>query len=366
MSAGNGSVKQRPVQSLVEGQFIRNAWYMAGWTTELDGGTFITRKIIGEPLVIFRTRDGSVTALEDRCPHRWAPLSLGTVLDNGNIQCTYHGLEYDRSGMCVNNPHRGGSIPPTAKIASYPAVEKYHCVWVWMGDKQADESKIPDFSVIDKPGPFEDTAFDMITIDANYKLIVDNLLDLSHVAYLHAGTLGNAGSTTAEITVKEDGDDLLVSRLASGVEAVAMHAMQWPGHPDKVDHFQEIRWMAPSCLNLYVGLTEIGKPWDQGTGIWATHMLTPETEHSTFYFFTAVRFGLREMSEEQHREIQHKIGVMRRYAFEVEDGPMIEAQQRVLDAAPRNLDPSNLNVDLGTVRFRRAISRMEAAEQTPA
>ncbi|MGE3245532.1 MAG: Rieske 2Fe-2S domain-containing protein [Beijerinckiaceae bacterium] len=352
------------VQPLVSGHFIRNAWYMAGWASEVADGKILTRKIIGEPVVVFRTQDGSLAALEDRCPHRWAPLSRGNLIGNGNIQCAYHGLEFDRTGMCVNNPHRGGSIPHTAKIASYTAVEKHRCIWVWMGDREPDPAKIPDYSVIDNPAPFEDTAEDMIKIEANYKLIVDNLLDLSHVAYLHSGTLGNAGSTTADITVSEDGGDLLVTRVASGVDAVALHAIQWPGHPGKVDHFQEIRWMAPSCLNLYVGITGVGQPWEKGSGIWATHMLTPETETSTFYFFTAVRFGLREMSQERHRDIQNKIGVMRRYAFEVEDGPMIEAQQRVLDEAPRPLEPNNLNVDLGTVRFRRAIARMEAEDRT--
>ncbi len=358
MNAANGAVKQ----SLVEGKFIRNAWYMAGWAEEVDDGKILTRKVIGEPLVLFRGKDGSIAALEDRCPHRWAPLSLGTVLENGNIQCTYHGLEFDKTGMCQNNPHRGGSIPHTAKTAAYTAVEKHRCIWVWMGDKQPDMSRIPDFSVTDSPAQYADTAHDMIKIEANYKLIVDNLLDLSHVAYLHVGTLGNQGSTTAEIKVEEDGDDILVTRVASGVEAVRMHGMQWPGHPDKIDHFQQIRWMAPSCLNLYVGITEVGKPWEEGVGIWATHKLTPETEHSTHYFFTAVRFGMRGLTPEQHADIQNKIGVMRRYAFEVEDGPMIEAQQRVLDESPRNLDPTNLNVDLGTVRFRRAITRMEQAD----
>lgn len=355
----NGSIDQ----NLVAGEFVKNAWYMAGWNEEVEAGKFLSRKILGEPVLIFRNKDGSLTALEDRCPHRFAPLSLGKVLPNGNLQCGYHGLEFDKAGQCVNNPHRGaGKIPQTAKVTSYTVVEKYRCIWIWMGEKQPDVSTIPDFSVIDNPAPLTDTALDMIKVGANYKLIVDNLLDLSHVAYLHVGTLGNAQSTSASIEVTEDGDDLLVTRVASGVDAVSMHGMQWPGHPDKIDHFQQIRWMAPSCLNLYVGITEIGKAWEEGTGIWATHMLTPETETSTHYFFTATRFGLRDMSEEQHKDIQHKIGVMRRYAFEVEDGPMIEAQQKVIDTAPRQLDPTNLNVDLGTVRFRRAISRMEAAD----
>ena len=359
MAAANGTINQ----SLVEGKFVRNAWYMAGWGEEMDDGKFLSRKILGEPVLIFRRADGSLTALEDRCPHRYAPLSLGKLLPNGNLQCGYHGLEYDSTGQCVNNPHRGGNTPQSAKVANYTATEKYRCIWIWMGDSQPDETKIPDFSVIDKPAPFTDTALDMIKVEANYKLIVDNLLDLSHVAYLHVGTLGNAQSVDATIDVAEDGDDLMVTRVAEGVEAVSMHGMQWPGHPDKIDHFQQIRWMAPSCLNLYVGITEVGHSWEEGTGIWATHMLTPETETSTHYFFTATRFGLRDMTEEQHKDIQHKIGVMRRYAFEVEDGPMIAAQQGVIDDSPRSLDPTNINVDLGAVRFRRAITRMEAAEQ---
>ena len=358
MVATNGAIQQ----NMVAGTFVKNAWYMAGWEQEVDDGKFLTRMILGEPVLIFRNKDGSLTALEDRCPHRFAPLSLGKILPNGNIQCGYHGLEFDGTGACVNNPHKSGNVPANARAARFTAIAKHRCIWIWMGDKQPDMTSVPDYSVLDTVTPFADTALDMIKVEANYKLIVDNLLDLSHVAYLHVGTLGNAQSVTASIDVEQDGDDLLVTRLASGVDPVSLHAMQWPGHPEKVDHFQQIRWMAPSSLNLFVGITEVGKPWEEGTGIWATHKLTPETDHSTHYFFTAARFGIRSQDPEWNKEIQHKIGVMRRYAFEVEDGPMIEAQQRVIDGAPRELEPANINVDLGAVRFRRAIARMEAAD----
>ena len=357
----NGSAA-RLEQPLAAGRLIRNAWYMAGWAEELAPGKVIGRTLLGEPVALYRKADGTPVALEDRCPHRFAPVSLGKLVAGDRLQCAYHGLELDATGACAHNPHGARNIPSRARVASYPIVEKHQGLWIWMGDKPADPARIPDFTVLDNVPEFHSTKLDGIRIAADWQLIIDNLLDLSHVSYLHAGTLGNQDTINSTIEVTQDGEDIVISRLARNGEPPGMSAMQWPGCPSKVDIFTRMRWMAPSYINLFTGVCELDKPWETGTGIHALHFLTPETERSTHYWFTAVRFGVRVTDPGKNREIQDKIGKLRRHAFVVEDAPVIEAQQRVIDAASRQLDPVVLSVDAGTVRFRRAIDKLAEAE----
>jgi len=98
--------------------FLRNTWYMAMWSENLAAGTLLPRMLLGTPLVFWRDTQGRVAALEDRCPHRFAPLSKGKLLGD-RVQCGYHGLEFDGSGACVRNPHVTGRIPPAAKVPSF-------------------------------------------------------------------------------------------------------------------------------------------------------------------------------------------------------------------------------------------------------
>jgi phenylpropionate dioxygenase-like ring-hydroxylating dioxygenase large terminal subunit len=349
-------------QAMTAGTFVRNGWYVAAWAHELAIGGMLSRTILGEPVVLFRKTDGSVAALEDRCPHRFAPLSAGTLLNNGVIQCGYHGLEIDSTGACVRNPHNGGKAPSGARVAQYTIAEKHSALWIWMGDRPADWANIPDFGILDNVPAFAGTKLDSIHVAANYKLIVDNLLDLSHVAFLHGATLGNPASVGASLEVTEDGDDLLVSRHVSNVAPAKVHQALWPYHPERVDSFNRMRWMAPSALKLFVGVCDVGAPWESGSGFYALHLLTPESERSTHYFFTAVRFGMRTTGAELNRHLQDTIAKTRRHAFEFEDAPVIEAQQRTIDQATRPLEPAFLSVDAGAVRFRRAIQRLEDAE----
>ena len=187
-------------KKMVTGTYLRNAWYVAAWADDLKDGQLLPRIFMHEPVVLYRKPDGSVAALEDRCPHRFAPLSMGKVIRDDVVQCPYHGLEFNSTGACVHNPHGTKHIPSRARVRSYPTIEKHKAIWIWMGDKPADPSKVPDFSVLDNVPEMHATKRDSITINANYELIVDNLLDLSHTSYLHEGILGNADTVESEIS----------------------------------------------------------------------------------------------------------------------------------------------------------------------
>src|SRR5215472_3044062 len=350
-------------QELIGGSYVRNAWYVAAWSDGLLDGQLVARTIMEQPIVLYRKADGSVAALEDRCAHRFAPLSMGKIVGGDRIQCPYHGLEFDGSGACAHNPHGSKNIPTKARVKSYPAIEKHKAIWVWMGDGPADAGKIPDFGVLDNVPELHTTKRDSIVINANYQLIIDNLLDLSHTSYLHEGVLGNADTVESDITVEEDGDDVVVGRYATNSIPPGMFAPFWPDHPPRVDKFTKMRWMAPSTLRLFTGICTMGAKPETGTGYHAVHMLTPDNERSTHYFFTAVRWGVKTTDDKLNRDLQSRIAEMRRFAFEEQDAPVIEAQQQIIENAMEPLDPVTLSVDVGCVRYKRVLNNMLAAEQ---
>ena len=167
--------------------FLRNAWYVGAWSEELANGPF-ARTIMNEPIAFFRDATGKVNAIEDRCCHRGAALTDGKVVENG-LQCGYHGLVFDGTGACVEIPGQD-TVPPMARVKGYPVVERQEFVWIWMGDPAlADEGKIIDW-------PFHDDANQhphrkaVLHIKANYLMMIDNLMDLTHLGYVHSKTIG--------------------------------------------------------------------------------------------------------------------------------------------------------------------------------
>ncbi|MGE0629240.1 MAG: Rieske 2Fe-2S domain-containing protein [Hyphomicrobiaceae bacterium] len=358
--------RSRIKQGMMTGKFLRNAWYVAAWSEEIGKDKLLARTILGEPVVLYRQDDGSVAALEDRCPHRFAPLSMGKILRDEahgeRLQCPYHGLEFGATGACVMNPHGTRNIPSRAKVTSYPVVERHLAAWIWMGDPaKADPARIPDFSVLDNAPELHIMPLDQILVKANYELVVDNLLDVSHTSYLHEGILGNQETVESETPVEQDGNDVIVTRYSPDATPPGMFTQFWPGHPSRVDKFSRTRWMAPCYLSLHTGICEPGAPKESGTGYHGIHMLTPEDEQSTHYFFTAVRWGVRT-DDATNRDLRAKVAKLRRFAFEEQDGPVIEEQQRVLNRSTRQLDPTILSVDVGPVRYKRVLEKMLAAE----
>ncbi len=351
----------RNSKAMITGSFVRNAWYVAMWGEDLAREQVAGRTILNEAVAIFRKADGSVAALADRCAHRFAPLRLGKVVAGDRIQCAYHGLEFDGDGACVLNPHGNKRVPPSARVRSYPVVEKHRALWIWMGDKPADLSAIPDFSPLDTSEQSHVTKLDWITINANYELVVDNLLDLSHTSYLHDGLLGNQDMVDSEISVEQIGETVVVGRRSSNSTIPGLFAIQMPGH-DRVDKWNTIRWTAPSNLLLRSGVHKPGTDPETGTGYYGIHFLTPETDRTTRYHFTAVRWNV-QTDESVNEQIREKISVMRRFAFAEQDGPVIEAQQIVIDQAGEELDPLTLSIDVGPMRYKRILQKMIAQDQ---
>lgn len=340
--------------------YLLNAWYVAAWDEEIPADVLFSRRLLGEPLVFFRERSGRVRALADRCAHRFAPLSKGVLCDDA-VRCPYHGLEFNGAGQCSRNPHGNGAIPKAARVRAYPVVEKYSVVWIWMGDEsKADEALIPDFSCMD-PSRFY-VAKRYLHARANYVLESDNILDLSHIQYLHPTTLGSDDVSSAITRVEQQGETVWSYRQTVNeiMPAFLYEAMGIPADTP-VDRWTDVRWNAPSNLLLMAGAVPTGQPRSEGRETALPHLFTPETETTTHYWFS---FPMPvEMGELGQQIAQAQVAALA-VPFTEEDLPMLEAQQLAMgDSDFWSLKPVLLAGDAGAIRARRVLDGLIAHEQ---
>lgn len=339
---------------------LRNTWYVAAWAEEVPAGTVLARRLLDEPVVLFRGADGAVVALHDRCPHRFAPLSMGRLHDGGAaIECGYHGLRFDARGRCVFNPHGDHSIPQAAVVRAYPVVERHSMLWIWMGEPgRADPATIPSFD-------FQDPAQNAVgcgymVVEGHYELEIDNILDLSHIEFLHP-LFSSDAVRRAAVTCTQEGNTVWSKRVMTDdhdLPAFLRDAFQVPEGP--ADRWLHVRWDAPAQMALWAG----GGPAGQNPALAVVsrqaHCFTPETPQRTHYFFSAtmprVVPGAEQITQAQVATF--------RVVFENEDRPVIEAvQQRMGGADLWSLKPVLLAGDAAAVRARRLLQAGIAAEQ---
>lgn len=336
--------------------YLRNCWYMAGWADEL-GPDGLPRTLLDLPVFFYRDAEGAPHALFDRCPHRFAPLSMGEVKD-GVVTCRYHGLAFDGAGHCVRNPH--GPVTSALSTPSFPVFERYRALWIWMGDpKLADPASLRDLDFLSTA---PDTAFNKgyIRGSGHYQLFMDNLLDLSHTDYLHPDTLGGGSITRTKAKV-EQRDDGVIAILWDSYDDVPppLVRQKLPPGVDKADSWTHVEWSAPGIMKLINGVVPVGAP-REGAGLSTNvHIMTPETTGSTHYFFASTRdYAVDDAA------LNEAIGRIRQQIFTNEDQPMIAAQQtRIGDSTFWDLKPKLLRIDEGAVAVRRRLDALIAAEQ---
>jgi len=306
--------------------FLRNYWYVAGYDHEVSRNP-LRRIILGEPIVLYRLQDGTPVALEDRCAHRHLPLSMGKLVGDA-LQCHYHGLRYDRTGD--------------------PA--------------QANPDTIPDYHWFDDPA--WGAKGEYLHVKSNWQLIVDNLLDLTHLAFVHGTTIGNSALVDqANVKVTRTQDSVTVTRwiIDAPPPPTFVKAGKFSGN---VDRWQIINFAPPAYLRLDVGATPTGTGAPQGKRVGGIGMrnlnaITPETESTSHYFWgQAHNFDVgnprtTEMIMEQIRTAFH------------EDVAVFEAQQRNLQMIP-NPPQADINADTGVIQARRILDRLYAEEQKSA
>ncbi len=337
--------------------FLRNYWYVAASDAEI-GRTPLSRVILGEPIVFFRTEQGTPVAFEDRCPHRQLPLSMGRLIGD-ELQCRYHGLRFGTDGRCVHIPGQD-RIPQAAKARTYPVVERYHWVWIWMGDPAlADPAAITDFHWLDDPEWGAKTSY--LHVKANWQLVVDNLLDLTHLAFVHETTIGNlALAEHAKVNVTRAPNNVVVTRWIIDQDPPPTF-QKVGGFTGKVDRWQIIDFVPPAFLRLDVGATPTGTGAPEGKRVGGINMrnlnaITPETETTSHYFW-----GQAHDFDVKNAETTNKIFEQIRTAF-LEDVDVFSGQQRNLDLMP-NSPQLDIAADAGALQARRILARRHDEEQ---
>lgn len=332
--------------------FLLNAWYCASWSHDL-AEAFVARKILDIPILLYRRSDGSAVALKDECPHRFAPLSMGKR-DGDDVVCGYHGLRFTAEGLCSDERYseRGRS---RACLRAFPIVEQQNIVWIWMGDPAlASDTPVPDYPFFDKPE--RPQIFGTTYVKANFELESDNLLDLSHLDYVHTATIAQDLSKVGTFSVEQDGHRVASLWRAVGVKVPDLWRAFFPEDELRVDTWMDMHWSAPCHLMLNTGIKPSGAPADAAIGTLQAHLATPETEFTTHYFWGVTLHPAMAPIMEQVRQ-----GTIA--AFEVEDRPMIEAvQQRMGQTDFWKKQPIILVEDGAAVRARRVLDQLIKAE----
>jgi len=345
--------------------FPLNAWYAAAYDVEV-GRSLLARTVCNQKLVLYRQTDGRLAALEDACWHRLLPLSLGR-LEGDEVVCGYHGLVYNAEGRCTHMPSQE-TINPAACVRRFPVAEKHRFVWIWPGDPAlADESLIPDLHWNHDP----DWAGDgkMIRVKCDYRLVVDNLMDLTHETFVHGSSIGNRAVAEAPFVATHGERTATVTRWMENIEAPPFWAgqiRQARGYTGPVDRWQIIRFEAPCTVAIDVGVAPTGTgalPRDggdrsHGVNGMVLNTITPETDNTCLYFWAFARNYCLNEQRLTHQLREGVAGIFR------EDELVLEAQQKAIEEHPDHKF-YNLNIDAGAMWARRLIDKLVEAEKSP-
>jgi phenylpropionate dioxygenase-like ring-hydroxylating dioxygenase large terminal subunit len=329
-------------------EFLRNSWYVAAWDRELTR-TLLARTFLDEPVVLFRKGNGEPVALEDRCCHRHLPLSMGK-LEGDELRCGYHGLLFDARGKCVAIPGQD-SVPPQARVRAYPVHEKYNWIWIWMGESQkADPALIPNWWWAEHP-QWAFTRPDRVHLKCNYQLIADNVLDVTHLAYVHASSIGSSSITEFPPTVEREERLVRLTRWIRDRPPPPLYKKAG-GFAGNVDRWQIVEHVPPCFSVNFAGCQDAERKID----LMALSAPTPESSNTTHYFFGFVRnFGLGDP------ELESIFAVDMVKVFN-EDFPVLEAQQRNLELKP-DAPRVDIKVDAAPLAARRMLDALLARER---
>jgi phenylpropionate dioxygenase-like ring-hydroxylating dioxygenase large terminal subunit len=334
-------------------QFLRNRWYAAALSDEVSQRGCLARTFLNEPVALFRKPDGTPAALLDQCPHRFAPLSAGQVL-NGEIRCAYHGLRFNTSGACIHNPRGDGQIHPRLTVKSYPLLERYGMIWIWLGDvSRIDDDRLPDFEFLDRNEPFR-LATGYMHTRAEYEIILDNLLDATHADYLHSTLFCSNGAFETTLPHVEQANDSVAATYESAAYPVQpVFARHLPKPDAPANQCSAFRWIAPAHVRI---TSEVWQEPAVDRKLWirSLHTLTPETDRTTHYWF----LSSSNAGEATAENLQLRRSALL-HAFTTEDKPMLEMVSKRMAGRPFwEMMPHILAGDNATVMMRRSIAAL--------
>jgi vanillate O-demethylase monooxygenase subunit len=331
-------------------QLITESWYVAAWSSEV-GEIPVARTICGKPMAMFRS-GGEVVALHDACAHRQYPLSAGRVVD-GHLRCGYHGFEYGVDGACIRVPGQE-EIPRNTRVNTYPVVEQNGWVWVWPGDPEhAVPSAIPSVSWLNSPD------WDGVSFTNRYEcgadLLHDNLLDLTHEAFLHEASIGDEAVYTNGITVEVTATSVIVDRFMPKCHPSDLYVKTMGVEPP-VDRWHTTDFHLPNLHVIHCGVGEPGAPRGEGYHLKVLNAITPETETSCWYFYANVR-DFAQGDESVNAMMRESLAQVL-----TEDKTALEQQQKVLTAGHAGGPDRLIAQDAGVAKARRLLRQMAAAQ----
>ncbi|TYL46928.1 aromatic ring-hydroxylating dioxygenase subunit alpha [Marinomonas sp. IMCC 4694] len=346
--------------SMNKSPYLTNVWYVAALSTEVGTEELFSRTLLDTSVLIYRTEDGAAVAMQDRCPHRFVPLSMGRR-EGDNIICAYHGLKFNCEGKCNHNPHGNNRIPVAAQVRSYPIIEKYGFIWIWMGEKTADPALLPDFSPLVEGHP-NSVGYTYMPRECHYELITDNVMDLSHIDHLHGDIITTRGQLSPKVPQIKEGERSLSARWEWVQKPAMLIFNQYLSKPDdEADHFFDITWTPPANIQLSVGANQDkgALDLDHTVGQYDLHTSTPGSQNYTHYFFATRRNHIEDDAEYNAMKIKamHE-------AFVAEDGPVLDAVHKEMGTSDLfSLNPVLLTSDAAPVKVRRLLKEMVKAEQ---
>jgi phenylpropionate dioxygenase-like ring-hydroxylating dioxygenase large terminal subunit len=339
--------------------YVRNGWYAAGWSGEF-GETLLTRTFLDEAVILYRTSAGEPVALADRCAHRAFPLSLGTRIGD-TVRCGYHGFTYDGQGRCVAIPSQD-YVPPAYGVRHYPLLERGGVVWIWMGEPNAaDAAQLPDLHELGLTDPNFLVDVGGVNIWRNrYQLINENLLDLSHIEFLHLGTIGTKNVAAAPVVTTVHPAMIEATRTIYNDQATPLHTRSL-GIEGAMDRTTRSLFFAPGAHVTHVLMVapgsnaRFGDPGYFGEFKQA-HLITPSTAGETYYFWSIARTANKDAATSAFMLDAF------RTVF-AQDGVALEAQERSLQ---RDSDFHELSckADEAALKARRLLRDMMSAEKT--
>jgi vanillate O-demethylase monooxygenase subunit len=334
-------------------QYLTNAWYVAAMSKEVGPEALFQRKLLGQSVMIYRKADGTPVAVSNRCPHRFAPLHLGKRIGD-EVACPYHALRFNGEGMCTHNPHGNGHLPKSARLDSYPLMERYGFLWIWMGEAAADPALLPDYGELERGHP-NAVAETYMHMEVNYQLILDNVMDLSHVDHVHGEAITTRGQLSPLVPRVQETPRSVAARWEwEQTPPMLIFADFLPEPAASARHFIEVTWVPPGQIELNVGAVQGDRSFDEAIGQYDLHAVTPESEFKTHYFFATRRNHAVEDAEFN----AFKIKAMHD-AFENEDGPIIKAVQDEMGTADFfSLNPVLMSNDIAAVRMRKLLHRL--------
>lgn len=334
--------------------FLKNVWQVAAFAAEV-GQTPLARKLLGKDVVLYRQADGRAVALRDECPHRAAPLSLGKVVGDV-LQCGYHGMCFNAHGEGVRVPGQD-RLPSKARVQSFPLVERYNLLWIWLGEPElARDEDVPNMFWMTDPEWAISEGYHHI--EANYQLLNDNLLDLSHESFVHTHTIGNDAVADSPLSVSSDGGNVIrAHRDMLNCDPPPFY-VKATGFTDKIDRWHTTIFTPPAFLVIENGSMPAGSDREEARRKGMTrerrviNLITPESETSSHYFWAIARcYSLEDA------ELTNYIRDEVARTFD-EDKVILEGQQSRLKNRVRNDFPVTLRADAGAVQARRILARL--------